>query len=152
MSFAWRLVRLRHAAGAFDGEGAFRFGGRWNSPRTRVVYTSATLSLAALETLVHLTPPMPLRYLAYRVEFDDALVAKLPLRRLPSDWKVQPPGLGSMSIGDEWVRRGRTAILAVPSVLVPGELNYLLNPGHPDFKKISIGRPQPFSLDSRLVR
>jgi RES domain-containing protein len=152
MAVAWRLVRLRHAATAFDGEGAFRFGGRWNSPRTRIVYTSTTLSLAALETLVHLTPPMPLRYLAYRLQFDDVLVAKLPPRRLPRDWKVQPPGHGTMSIGDEWVRRGRTAILAVPSVLVPGELNYLLNPGHPDFKKVSIGRPQPFSLDSRLIR
>jgi len=74
MMRAWRIVRQDHGSAAFDGEGAWRFGGRWNSRGTRTVYTSATLSLAALETLVHLNPPVAFKYVAVPVDFDEALV------------------------------------------------------------------------------
>lgn len=151
MPLAWRIVKEKQAATAFDGEGAFRFGGRWNSPRGRVVYTSATLSLAALETLVHLVAPVALKYTAFRLEFEDALVEEVNTSKLPADWRAGPPGPSTMAIGDDWLRRARTAILAVPSVIVPEERNYLLNPSHPDFAKISIGKPRPFAFDPRLL-
>lgn len=71
MPVVWRIVREKYAATAFDGEGAYRYGGRWNSQGRRVVYTSATLSLAALEMLVHLQPPVVFRFAAIPVEFDE---------------------------------------------------------------------------------
>ncbi|MFM7805220.1 MAG: RES family NAD+ phosphorylase, partial [Verrucomicrobiota bacterium] len=74
MKRAWRIVREDHGYAAFDGEGAWRFGGRWNSRGTQVVYTSGTRSLAALETLVHLNPPVAFQYVAIPVEFDEALL------------------------------------------------------------------------------
>lgn len=151
MRRAWRIVKEKYAATAFDGEGAWRFGGRWNSQGTRVVYASATLSLAALESLVHLNPPVTFKYLAMPVEFDEALVEALNPAVLPADWTEEPPPPSTMEIGDRWVKESRSAVLELPSVIIKAEPNYLLNPAHPDFKKITIGKPVPFSFDPRLL-
>lgn len=149
MPQAWRIVKAKHAASAFSGEGAARAGGRWNSRGVPVVYASSTLSLAALENLVHLNPPLLFKYVAFPIEFDDALVASPG--KLPADWALEPPGPAGKAIGDAWVHAGRSAVLAVPTVIIPSETNYLLNPAHLDFKKISIGMPQPFAFDPRLL-
>lgn len=151
MRRAWRIVKEKHAATAFDGEGAWRFGGRWNSHGRRVVYTSATLSLAALENLVHLNPPVTFKYVAIPVEFDEALVEAISHAGLPVDWTEEPPPPSTTGIGDLWVKEARSAVLELPSVIIQAETNYLLNPAHPDFKKITIGKPVPFSFDSRLL-
>jgi len=151
MPEAWRIVKAKHAATAFSGDGAAKTGGRWNSRGVPVVYASTTKSLAALETLVHLNLPVPFKYVVIRLQFDDALVEKILLNRLPADWRVEPPPPSTRAIGDAWVRERRSAVLALPSVLVPGELNYLLNPAHPAFKKISIGKPERFAFDPRLL-
>ena len=151
MPEAWRIVKAKHAATAFSGDGAAKTGGRWNSRSVPVVYASTTKSLAALETLVHLNPPVPFKYVVIRLQFDDTLVEKIPLNRLPADWRVEPPPPSTKAIGDAWVREQRSAVLALPSVLVPGELNYLLNPAHPAFKRISIGKPERFAFDPRLL-
>ena len=151
MPEAWRIVKAKHAATAFSGDGAAKTGGRWNSRGVPVVYASTTKSLAALETLVHLNLPVPFKYVVIRLQFDDALVEKILLNRLPADWRVEPPPPSTKAIGDAWVRERRSAVLALPSVLVPGELNYLLNPAHPAFKKISIGKPERFAFDPRLL-
>ena len=147
---AWRMVKEKHVATAFSGEGAAKTGGRWNSRGVGVVYASATRSLAALETLLHLNPPMMFDYKIIRVEFDESLVGRLKLAALPSDWKAEPPPLSTRRLGDEWARALRSAILAVPSVIIPEERNYLLNPAHPDFRKIAIGPPAGFAFDPRL--
>ena len=91
MPEAWRIVKERHAATAFSGDGAAKTGGRWNSRGVRVVYASGTRSLAALETLVHLNPPVPFKYVVFRLQFDDELIENVPLNRLPADWRVEPP-------------------------------------------------------------
>ena len=148
---AWRIVKEKHAATAFYGEGAAKAGGRWNSRGVLVVYTSGTRSLAALETLVHLNPPLVFKYVAFRLEFDDALVEQVSLKKLPLDWQAEPPPPSTKAIGDAWVRAARSAVLVLPSVIIPGESNYLLNPAHPDFKRISIGKPERFALDPRLL-
>lgn len=148
---AWRIVKAKHAATAFDGEGAWLFGGRWNSPGTRMIYTSATLSLAALESLVHLSPPVLFKYAAIPVEFDEALIETLPVSALPADWTVEPPSPSTKIIGDRWVKEARSAVLEVPSVIINAEPNYLLNPAHRDFKKVRSGKPVPFAFDSRLL-
>jgi RES domain-containing protein len=151
MPEAWRIVKQRHAATAFTGEGAARMGGRWNSRGMPVVYTSGTQSLAALETLVHLNPPVPFNYVLFRLEFDAALIESLPLKRLPAGWRTEPPPPAARAIGDAWVRSGRSAVLALPSVIIPAETNYLLNPAHPDFQKIAIRKPVAFAFDPRLL-
>lgn len=148
---AWRIVKEKHAASAFDGEGAWRFGGRWNSPGTRVVYTSATLSLAALEILVHLTPPVMFKFVAIPLEFDDALVEAVTPASLPADWTLEPPPPSTQKVGDLWVKEGRSAVLALPSAIIPGELNYVLNPAHARFRRVTIGKAVPFSFDPRLL-
>jgi len=150
MGEASRIVKEKHAATAFSGEGAARTGGRWNSRGVAVVYTSCTRSLATLESLVHLNPPVLFKYVAISIRFDDALVEIFPVKNLPADWRTEPPPQSTKSVGDDWIKAARSAVLALPSVIT-GETNYLLNPAHPDFKKITIGKPQPFSFDSRLL-
>ena len=149
MKQAWRMVKEKPAATAFRGEGAWLYGGRWNSAGTSVVYTSGSQALAALESLVHLNPPVIFKYLAIPIEFDDALVEKVAA--LPADWTEEPPPPATKAIGDLWVKEARSAVLELPSVIILGEPNYLLNPAHPDFQKIIIGKPQPFSFDPRLL-
>ena len=144
-------MKQKHAATAFSGKGAADSGGRWNTRGVPVVYASSTQSLAALETLVHLNPLVVFKYVVFRIQFDDALLEEYPLKRLPVGWQVEPPPPSAQRIGDAWVREARSAVLALPSVIVSGEPNYLLNPAHPDFKKISIGKPEPFAFDPRLL-
>ncbi len=151
MPTAWRIVKARHARAAFSGQGAADYGGRWNSRGVAVIYVSLTKSLAALETLVHLNPPARFKFVVFQLQFDDALVEEFPAKKLPADWRVEPPPPSTQRIGDAWVRQARSAVLALPSVIIPSERNFLLNPAHPDFKKISIGKPAPFEFDPRLL-
>ena len=150
---AWRITKRKHSSNAFTGEGARQFGGRWNNPGTAIVYTAQSQSLAALEMLVHLDSSELLeKYVLLGVDIDESLIARVELSRLPADWRSDPPPPEIRSIGDEWVVAGSSVVLQVPSALVPGEHNFLLNPGHGDFVKLSIGRPQAFRYDPRLGR
>ena len=151
MMQAWRIVKEKHAATAFKGEGARLYGGRWNSAGVSLIYTSGTKALAALESLVHLNPPVIFKYLAIPIEFDRALVEKIAPASLSADWTDKPPPPSTKDIGDTWVKEARSAVLEIPSVIVSGEANYLLHPAHPDFKKIVIGKPELFSFDPRLI-
>ena len=148
---AWRIVKQKHASTAFSGKGAADYGGRWNSRGVAIVYTSSTKSLAALESLVHLNPPVLFKYIAIRIKFHDALVEIVPAKVLPPGWQTEPPPASTKAIGDAWVRAARSAVLALPSVIISGEPNYLFNPAHPNFKKITIGKPEPFTFDPRLL-
>ena len=152
MPAAWRIVRAARVKSAFTGEGARIYGGRWNSPGTAVIYVSEHESLAALELLVHLTPLLPNdRYLSFRLEWDNKLTDPFPIKSLPPHWNAEPPDFQTMQIGDEWVRSGKSVALAVPSVLSASEVNFLLNPKHPDFKKIKISQSIEYRFDSRLL-
>jgi RES domain-containing protein len=150
---AWRITKRKHARHAFTGEGAREYGGRWNNPGTAIVYTAQSQALAALEMLVHLdSSNLLLKYVLIGVEFDDSLIAKLDPSALPQDWRSDPAPPELHSIGDNWVRAGSSAVLQVPSALVPGENNFLLNPEHRDFTQLLIGKPLPFGFDPRLVK
>ncbi|MFO1458616.1 MAG: RES domain-containing protein [Verrucomicrobiota bacterium] len=151
MRQAWRIVKARHAAIALDGEGARRFGGRWNSKGTRLVFSSGSQALAALETLVHLVPPVTFPFVVIPVAFDPVLVERAESSVLPSGWTGEPPPPFMRHIGDRWAAEARSAVLEVPSVLIPTEANYLLYPAHPDFQKIQVSRFLPFSFDPRLL-
>ena len=138
----------------FDGEGAFRFGGRWNSRGTRILYTAGSLSLAALEMLVHLNDEEILfSYSFAAAEFDESLVLPIEeFQTLPKNWSVSPPPLEIQRIGDEWANSKVSAVLRVPTSILPVEFNYLINIEHPDFSEIKFGEPQTFTFDKRLYK
>ena len=115
-----------------------------------MVYTAGSRSLAILEILAHLTKSAPLdNYVLYRVVCDDSLVQILG--DLPPGWNAEPPAAASQSIGDAWARSATHPALSVPSAIVPEERNYLLNPVHPDFSRIVIGRAVAYRIDPRLL-
>lgn len=148
--YAFRLIKAKHAATAFSGEGARLVGGRWNLPGTPLVYTSETLSLAALETFVHLQPvDKRIRYVWFKV----TIPANVPIdsqASLPASWRSSPPSEASQAVGTAWAKQMSSTVLRVPSILVPGEHNLLLNPQHPQFKRLKISEPEPFDFDGRL--
>ena len=115
--------------------------------------TAQSQSLAALEMLVHLDSSELLeRYVLIGVEFDQSLVRPVEPSALPRHWRSDPPPLEIRSIGDHWILAGSSAVLQVPSAMVPGEHNFLLNPEHQDFAKLRLGKPLTFRLDARLKR
>lgn len=151
MPRVWRIVKARHAGRAFDGEGARRTGGRWNGKGVAVVYTAESASLALLEILVNVgTSSLLPSYSLIAAEVDDELVERLGEADLPTAWRSSPPPPALQLLGDEWVVSSRSAVLAVPSVVVPWETNYLLNPAHPDFHRLLVDRPRRLDLDERL--
>src|SRR5438045_7438532 len=153
MRSAWRIVRAERVDRAFTGGGSRLYGGRWNSRGTPVVYVSEHESLAALEIFVHTMPLSPTeRYFSFRVDWVDKLTEYFPIKNLPPDWNAEPPTNGSMRVGDDWVRTGRSAVLALPSLLSRRELNFLLNPTHPGFKKIKIDTTEDETLNPRNLR
>jgi len=150
MASAWRLTKTKLISGAWDGQGAKKSGGRWNSVGIAVVYTSSTLSLALVEVLVHLPSGILPAYSAVRVDFDESMVAAVEPRDLPGNWRDYPPPAETKAIGDHWVAEGSSLVLRVPSVIVPNEFNFILNPSHPAFADLTIGEPMPFPFDPRL--
>ena len=149
----WRITKRKHAKAAFSGEGARKYGGRWNHPGVAVVYTAQSQSLAALEMLVHLDDAeLLLNYVLISVEIDESLIADIPQSRLPRNWRADPGPASLGTIGDEWALSGISVALRVPCTLVPSESNLLLNPAHPDFRSLRVGKPVSFRFDPRLAR
>ena len=145
----WRLCRRKYIA--FDGEGSRLAGGRWNLRGTAVVYTSATLSLAVLEYFVNLpraAAPQDLVAIAAEVP-KDLPMTSVEESALPRNWRKYPAPEALAEIGTRWAEDRKTPILAVPSAVVPHERNYLLNPAHPLFARVHIGKPDLLSLDPR---
>ncbi len=153
MRKAWRIVKPYHAEDAFSGEGARRYGGRWNSVGMSMVYAAESKALAALELLVHLDQESVLEnYLCIPLRFSETCLRALDARGLPSDWRGHPPPRSVQQLGDRWLKDQVSAVLEVPSVLIPGERNYLINPFHPDFSILELGAPEPFEFDPRILR
>jgi RES domain-containing protein len=146
------LVKSRHAAAAFDGDGARLHGGRWNSPGTRVAYASDSIALAALEVLAHLQSTAVLQaYSLVSLSFPEESVQVLETASLPARWRRFPSPPENQAIGDQWVAEGRSLILRVPSAIIPAAANFLINPSHPEFRRVVIGRPARFAFDLRLL-
>lgn len=154
MPTTYRICKTKYAASMFDGEGAYRFGGRWNSCGTRILYTAESLSLAALEMLVHLNnEEILLSYSFAAAEFDESLVLPIEdFQALPKTWSASPPPLKIQRIGDEWASSEASVVLRVPTSILPVEFNYLINIGHPEFPEIKFGEPQTFTFDKRFYK
>ena len=149
----WRLVPEDQAATPFDGEGARLYGGRWNSVGVPMVYASEHQSLAALEVRVHIDRTrMRKLYTCFAFQFDEQWMEVFRVGALPKGWMQEPPPQALQCLGDNWVKSRASVILAVPSVVIPKELNYLINPKHPDFAKLKIEKPTDFAFDQRLFQ
>jgi len=148
----WRIVQRKYAEEAFSGDGSAKYGGRWNQKGIAVVYCSQSESLAQLEVLVRTMRPKDLAlYLLIEARVPEELIEILRHDDLPQDWNALPESNPTRKIGTKWANEKRIAVLGVPSVVVPTELNFLLNPEHPDFLKIEIGNPKPVGWDPRLL-
>jgi RES domain-containing protein len=136
-----RLAKRKYAT--LDGEGAKISGGRWNSPGTALAYTASCSALCALEYLAHVST-LPSGLVLLLIEIPDTL----EIERIPD---APVDSLASRRIGDEWAASGATAILEVPSVLVPRQKNYLINPAHALFGAIQVVEKAGFAFDTRLL-
>jgi RES domain-containing protein len=148
----WRICQRRFVADALEGTGGVHVSGRWHRMGHPIVYTSTHASLAALEVLVHadpLTAPGDLRLLAIEVP-DDIKIESLDTKSLPKDWRALPAPEALQSRGTAWLRSARSAGLLVPSAIIETERNLLLNPRHPDTKRVKVVENRPFSFDPRL--
>ena len=142
----------RRPYAAFDGEGARLAGGRWNHRGVAVVYTSATLSLAALEYFVNLefaTAPSDLVAVPAGIP-DSVSCTEIADSVLPPSWRAYPAPHRLADLGSAWATSTRSAVLIVPSAVIPAERNYVLNPGHPEFRAIRVGTAEPFAFDPRM--
>lgn len=147
-------MRKPYARAPFDGEGAYRYGGRWSSPGTRLSYTSEHQSLAMLEYFVHLDvddPPGDLVLAVVEVP-DDLARDQVETSDLPANWRESAAPAELARLGDEFAQRGESCLLLVPSVLAPSELNWLINPAHPDYKRIVVREVEPLSYEPRMFR
>jgi RES domain-containing protein len=149
----WRISKARFASSAFSGEGAKLFEGRWNFAGVPMVYTSTSLALAAIEFFVHLDPSVaPNDLVSVRAEIPDKLRReRLLMEDLPTGWR-RVDNRDLQELGANWARSKRSVALEVPSAVVEGEWNILLNPAHPDFFKIESAPPRPFRYDERMFK
>jgi RES domain-containing protein len=145
------------------GAGAFKAGGRWNTPGHHVAYAGGNLTLAMLELLVHIDDAESFRktpHIYQPVHFPSDAVATLEEPDLPERWDGRPESRASQAVGDEWIDSQSSPVLAVPNIIVPPELRYdpaymayLINPKHPDYATtIEAGEARDLTWDPRLVR
>lgn len=147
----WRILDRGLVREAFSGQGACDYGGRWNSPGVRMVYCSEHPALAALEKLVHIQDMEQLRqsYALIAVVCPQALAETLS-QPLPRNWTGEGARPQLRRIGDRWSASRRSLALVVPSVVLPRSSNILVNPLHPAFEQLQIGRPESLDFDPRL--
>lgn len=154
MTTVYRILRKPYSAKPLDGEGAYRFGGRWSSVGTRLAYTAEHLSLAMLEYFVHIDPDDPPRDLVMvKADIPDSLPRhRIAVDDLPRNWRRSPAPAELAEAGDRFVRSGRAAILIVPSALALTDSNWLIDPLHAGFSKIRLHPTERFQYDSRFFR
>lgn len=148
----WRLTHRQFQKTAFTGEGSYAVGGRWIPAGCRAVYASQSLSLCVLELLVHVEVRHIMdNFVAFPIDVpQDLVVERVSEDALPRDWRSRHAWAKLQSIGAEWLRTRHSSLLQVPSAVVPQESNFLLNPAHPDFGRLVLGKPEPYRFDPRL--
>ena len=148
----WRICKLKWAASAFSGIGSAENPGRWNSEGHKAVYCGETRALAAWEVSANTSRKRSLRharFVAIPVEVPDGLIVRPA--RFPADWAQTPTPDSTRKFGDHFLLSGKAPVLRVPSVTVKGEFCFLLNPEHPEFKALTIGKPEAFVFDGRAI-
>jgi RES domain-containing protein len=146
----WRITTRRFSDQAFTGEGARLYGGRWNRVGQSVIYTAESRSLALLEMLVQ-DEPLRAHYVLIPAHLPESVsMETLDASVLSRDWRTHAGRETLQTLGGEWLRQSRSCVLGVPSAVMPAELNFLINPMHTDFKRISLGEPETLNTDMRL--
>ncbi|MDN3549359.1 RES family NAD+ phosphorylase [Mucilaginibacter aquaedulcis] len=147
----YRIAKCQYA-NDLSGTGARLYGGRWNSEGRAMLYLASSISLAVLEVLVHLNPLIvPDNFCLAEIEVPDDSIALLDTVLLPKNWQdVSAPGM-LRELGDDFLKKQQYLLMKVPSAVVPAEYNYVVNPQHPDAKKIQIVKKAHFSFDDRLL-
>lgn len=147
----FRLSRKKYADD-LSGKGAAMFGNRWNSKGIEMLYTAESRALAMAEVVVHLSlASLPDDYMMIEIEIPDSIVvANLMPQQLDSNWNSNPPRSQTQALGDKFIHSKKNCVLKVPSAVVKGDFNYLLNPNHQDIKKIKIIEVTKFPFDERI--
>ncbi|MBC8653638.1 RES domain-containing protein [Providencia vermicola] len=150
----YRLIKSDFAHDAWSGQGARLYGGRWNHKGTPAIYTSTSISLAALEILVHINQDTVLNHFTLlSIEINDRYVMRLSVEHLPDDWQRDPAPTSTMDIGTTWLTNQDSLALIVPSCIIPYEYNAIINPMHPQFQKVTQTiKPLDFAFDPRFNR
>jgi len=151
--FVWRLCSNTFIDSALSGEGARKKGNRWNHPGTPIVYSADSLSLAMLESLVHFdVEDIPDNYMQVKIFIpDNASVSRITSTELGLDWNKGNNRQQLKNIGTQWAKNKESLILIVPSVIVPDENNYIINPLHQEITSVTIQEIKEFTFDSRLL-
>ena len=150
--YLYRVVRNKYLYD-LSGAGSKLFGGRWNSPGIPALYTSASKSLAVLESLTN-TPPAILQndFSILIVEIKGRILAhEFHEKDLPKNWKVYPAPINLAKLGDKWLLARKKLLIKVPSVVIPSEFNYIINPLHEDMNKVKIIAAEKLELDGRVA-
>lgn len=146
----WRITTRRFADQAFSGEGARLYGGRWNRVGQPLIYAAESRSLALLEMLVQ-DAPLRAHYVLIPAQLPETVSTEtLDSRVLPKTWRTHAGRQALQNLGATWLQDLRSCVLAVPSAVVPAELNFLINPRHPDFHRIVVGQAETLETDLRL--
>ena len=135
-----------------QGTGAARYSGRWHSKGTYILYTAGSPSLALLESVVHLSNIVVASYCMICLSVPEDKIKTIAAEELPANWFVNPPADILKRIGDEFIRENKFLVLKIPSAIMPEESNYLLNPGHPDFKEVTEVYTRAIPIDERFLK
>ena len=148
---AWRISLKEYSGCAFNGEGTFRRGGRWNSPGRYIVYVAESLALASREYLAGIPlSELVIPSMVYlQVDIDERMIEAIDKHKLPRNWAAAEHSNATQKLGDNWYDEGRSLALRVPSAIIPVGHNYLLNRKHPDFDSLIISKAKLFTFDER---
>lgn len=149
----FRLIRRKYSID-FSGKGAAKSGNRWNSKGVEIIYCAESRALAMAEVAVHLTiATLPGDYLMAEIDIPGSISMKsVKEKDLPEDWNTFPHSISTQRMGDDFIYSKEVCILKVPSAVVKGDFNYLINPNHPDFKKIKVDNNYVFPFDRRMFK
>ena len=149
----FRLSKKKYST-ELSGKGVAKFGNRWNSKGTEIIYSTQNRALAMAEVAVHLTlATLPSDYVMIEIDIPDDIDIKiLKQKDIPVNWNNHPPNISTQKIGDEFIDTMDFCVLKVPSAVVQGDYNYLVNPYHKNFNKITIFEVKDFPFDKRIFK
>ncbi|MFV0605014.1 MAG: RES family NAD+ phosphorylase [Niabella sp.] len=149
-----KVYRISHCKYINDlsGTGSALYGGRWHSKGTYILYTASSSSLALLESIVHISSILPLRYCMICLNLPDVPLYEIDISKLPKGWNNNPSPDFIKSIGDNFIMENQFLALKIPSAIASEEMNYLINPAHKDFKKVKLIFSRIINIDNRLLK
>ena len=147
----YRIVTKKHA-GDLSGTGAAIHGGRWNKKGSPVLYTGENKEIALLEIIVHTPPMMVPDLVILTIDIPDTSITEINKSKLPENWIDYPAPTILSEIAENWIRKGKTIALKVPSCIIHGSHNYILNCNHPEYYQVRLLDRKDFRFDTRFKK